>query len=42
VETTTSTTTTLTTLPPPAPTLGSPSPAIQSLPSYDPRACPAA
>ncbi|MGA2529033.1 MAG: LCP family protein [Acidimicrobiales bacterium] len=36
------TTTTSTTLPPPAPTLGSPSPAVQPLPSYDPRACPAA
>jgi LCP family protein required for cell wall assembly len=37
---TTSTSTTSTTLPPAASTLGSPSPAVQALPSYDPRACP--
>ncbi len=36
------TTTTTTTTQPPASTLGPPSPAVQSLPSYDPRACPAA
>jgi hypothetical protein len=32
--------TTTTTAPNPYPVLGAPSPAIQSLPSYDPRACP--
>ena len=39
---TTTTTTTTTTLPPSQDTLGSPSPAVQALPSYDPRACPSA
>jgi LCP family protein required for cell wall assembly len=40
--TTSTTSTTSTTIPSAASTLGPPSPAVQSLPSYDPRACPGA